>query len=193
MALVQEIPPSNNRSKPPPLPRSPHPSPPCQPRLFLGAFKPGGRVVPHTARKVSGICSRHFRHLPSFNSHGGVYRAPTKRRSTAGAESGAAGALRRVFIFNPGGRCCPRRQRPAGTGSTSPRPHVDSVARATAPLTQKWRRRRRSRRVSGCPDMHTRIAMQETKCHHTAKGGNGGARHGPRWEAEIPASEANAL
>lgn len=27
MALVQEIPPSNNRSKPPPLPRSPHPSP----------------------------------------------------------------------------------------------------------------------------------------------------------------------
>lgn len=76
----------------------PAPLPPCQPRLFLGAFKPGGRVVPHTARKVSGICSRHFRHLPSFNSHGGVYRAPTKRRSTAGAESGAA-ALCAGFLF----------------------------------------------------------------------------------------------
>lgn len=41
--------------------------------------------------------------------------------------------------------------------------------------------------------MHTRIAMQETKCHRAAKGGNGSASHDPWWKTEIPVSEATLI
>lgn len=90
------------------------------------------RVIPHTARKVSSICSRHFRHLQSFNSHGGVYKAPTKRRSTAGAESGVAALCTRFLFLTREDVVVRTANTPLARGCTSSRPHVDSVAEVVA-------------------------------------------------------------
>lgn len=56
-------------------------------RSILGSFKPAAESWCTRGSAVASICSHHVRHLSSFNSRACVYRASTKRRRSAGAES----------------------------------------------------------------------------------------------------------
>lgn len=145
VALIQEIPPSNNLSKPPAPPRTlpPH----VNLIYFWSPLSLRGRVIPHTARKVSSICSRHFRHLLSRNSHSGVYSAPTKRRSTAGAESASVALCTRFLFLTREDVVVRAANTPLARGALFFATSRRLGGKATTSPAQKWLRRRHTRGV----------------------------------------------